>query len=84
MANLKTICKYNFNQGRLVLLLIDALRYDFIFEKDLYQNKDEIISGKTRMPFVNRLLREQRAFPFKLNARPPTVTMPRLKVYKKI
>jgi ethanolaminephosphotransferase len=58
--------------GRLIMMLVDAMRYDFIFE--IY-----LMNEKTRMPFANRLIRERKALPFKLNARPPTVTLPRLK-----
>ncbi|RNA44936.1 GPI ethanolamine phosphate transferase 2 [Brachionus plicatilis] len=58
--------------GRLILVLIDALRYDFIFESN-------VAKEKLRMPFVNRVIREQKAIPFKLIANPPTVTLPRLK-----
>jgi ethanolaminephosphotransferase len=57
-------------------MLIDALRYDFIFEKE---TKAEQASSKVRMPYVNRLIRERRAHTFKLTAEPPTVTLPRLK-----
>jgi predicted AlkP superfamily pyrophosphatase or phosphodiesterase len=60
-------------------MLIDAMRYDFIFEKN-EQNSKRLL----RMPFVNRLIRENKAKPFKLNARPPTVTLPRLKALKTI
>ena len=56
-------------------MVIDALRYDFIFE-----NSNQ--ASKIRMPFMNRLLRENKALPFKLNAKPPTVTLPRIKVIK--
>lgn len=49
------------------------MRYDFIFEPS--EQKESI-----RMPFLNRLMREQKAIPFKLEANPPTVTLPRLKV----
>jgi hypothetical protein len=65
-------CSQNLNsslnmKGRLVIMLVDAMRYDFIFEHN-------------RMPFVTRLLRENKAVPFILKAKPPTVTLPRLKV----
>ncbi len=61
--------------------MIDALRYDFIFESALNHEGEnvEVRASKIRMPFVNRLLKEGKAKPFKLNAKPPTVTMPRLK-----
>ncbi|CAF0729169.1 unnamed protein product [Brachionus calyciflorus] len=55
--------------GRLIIVLIDAMRYDFIFESN----------DKIRMPFVHRLIREKKAIPFKLTASPPTVTLPRIK-----
>ena len=51
-------------------MVIDAMRYDFAFEKS---------SNQIRMPFLNRLLRGKKAIPFKLNAKPPTVTLPRIK-----
>ena len=65
-------------------MLIDAMRYDFIFEQNLNQDEDngQKKSTKIRMPFVQRLLREHKAKPFKLNARPPTVTLPRIKVIR--
>lgn len=50
-------------------MLIDAMRTDFVFH----------IDTKHKMPFLNRLYREQNAQAFKLNARPPTVTLPRIK-----
>ena len=56
-------------------MVIDAMRYDFAFETESIPNKSQI-----RMSFLNRLLRERKAMPFKLNARPPTVTLPRIKV----
>jgi hypothetical protein len=52
-------------------MVVDAMRYDFVFETDL---------NNARMPFLTRLLREEKAAPFKLNAWPPTVTLPRIKV----
>ena len=50
------------------------MRYDFVFEDE------KVLAKDIRMPFVHRLLRERKAAPFKLSARPPTVTMPRIKV----
>ena len=61
-------------------MLVDAMRYDFIFEKYSDENENEHKAKRIRMPFVNKLLRENKAKPFKLNARPPTVTLPRIKV----
>ena len=58
--------------NRVVFMLIDALRYDFVLDADGQGRVD-------RMPFVARLLRERRAHAFRLNALPPTVTLPRVK-----
>lgn len=48
---------------RAVLIVIDALRYDFV----------------EQMPKVSHLLRNQQACQIKVKVHPPTVTMPRLK-----
>ncbi len=56
-------------------MIIDAMRYDFVFEAKNISSKNLI-----RMPFLNKLLKEKRALPFKLLAPPPTVTLPRIKV----
>ena len=66
-------------------MLVDAMRYDFIFEQvseqqDHDTNKEQKATKHIRMPFVNRLLRESKAKAFKLKASPPTVTLPRIKV----
>lgn len=50
-------------------MVIDALRCDFVYEP----------SESGRMPFLNRLVSDGSAVPFKLMAKSPTVTMPRLK-----
>jgi ethanolaminephosphotransferase len=50
-------------------MLVDAMRVDFVYGAEAHN----------RMPFLSRLFRDQNAIPFKLNARPPTVTLPRLK-----
>lgn len=63
----ETFDLFGSNGSRLIIMLIDAMRVDFTFD------------NKARMPFLNRLFREQNALPFKLTARPPTVTLPRLK-----
>jgi predicted AlkP superfamily pyrophosphatase or phosphodiesterase len=56
------------------------MRYDFIFEKVSNLNEDKTKIKHPRMPFINRLINEKKAKPFKLSAKPPTVTLPRLKV----
>ncbi|XP_022782149.1 GPI ethanolamine phosphate transferase 2-like isoform X2 [Stylophora pistillata] len=54
--------------GRVVIMLIDALRADFVY------------SEQTRMPFTQELIRLNKSFSFMAKAHPPTVTMPRIKV----
>lgn len=57
LTTIRTFC-----QGRRILMVIDAFRYDFVFEA---------YPKPIRMPFLNVcLLREKKAIPFKLNARP--------------
>ena len=53
---------------RLVIFLIDALRVDFIFERN------------DLMPRVKELIDGDNAWSFILNVKSPTVTLPRLKV----
>ncbi|XP_067027417.1 GPI ethanolamine phosphate transferase 2-like isoform X1 [Acropora muricata] len=53
--------------GRLVILLIDALRADFVF------------SEQVKMPFTQEMIRNNQSFSFLAKAHPPTVTMPRIK-----
>lgn len=67
-------------KARLVILLVDAMRYDFIFEKAPSSSEEKSRIKNPRMPFINRLITEKKAKPFKLSAKPPTVTLPRLKV----
>jgi predicted AlkP superfamily pyrophosphatase or phosphodiesterase len=52
---------------RLVLILIDALRADFIFEHKYMKNVDYLWSQNKLLPLI-------------LDAKSPTVTLPRLKV----
>ena len=47
--------------------MIDALRHDFIFEDKSMFN-------------INQLLEQNKAAPFVLKVKAPTVTLPRLKV----
>lgn len=49
-----------------VLILIDALRSDFVYEHE-------------HMPFVNELLKSQYSERYIIKAHPPTVTLPRIK-----
>ena len=52
---------------RVVLMLVDALRTDFVWQKG------------TAFPFTMSRLREREAVAFTTRAHPPTVTMPRIK-----
>ncbi|KAF2446391.1 hypothetical protein P171DRAFT_453791 [Karstenula rhodostoma CBS 690.94] len=52
---------------KLVFMVVDALRSDFVFGED---------SG---MPFVQSLIREGTALPFTAHAASPTITMPKVK-----
>ena len=56
---------------RLVLMVIDALRTDFVLEE-----------SSSYMPFTRRLLRDGRGVAFAAKTHLPTVTLPRLKVYQ--
>lgn len=53
--------------GRVVIVLIDALRADFVFNE------------QKRMPFTQEIIRRNKSFSFLAKAHPPTVTMPRIK-----
>ncbi|XP_077982034.1 GPI ethanolamine phosphate transferase 2, catalytic subunit-like [Glandiceps talaboti] len=55
--------------GKLVIVLIDALRADFVFGEKAYQH----------MPFTHKLIQDGKTLSFLAKAHPPTVTMPRLK-----
>ncbi len=52
---------------RLVIMVVDALRYDFVYNKSF-------------MPFVSSHLSSSRTLKFILNVDTPTVTLPRIKV----
>lgn len=54
--------------GRLVFILIDALRVDFVTDKE------------SPMSFVAQVLEQNQALAFIAKANPPTVTLPRIKV----
>ncbi|XP_053538019.1 GPI ethanolamine phosphate transferase 2 isoform X3 [Ictalurus punctatus] len=55
--------------NRVVIVLIDALRDDFVFGP----------SGKRFMPYTRNLVESGSSHSFIAKARPPTVTMPRIK-----
>ena len=54
--------------NKLVLVVIDALRSDFLFEK-----------SNSKFSFLHSLLNEGSAWGFTAYSNPPTVTLPRLK-----
>ena len=55
---------------RVVIMLVDALREDFVFGP----------SGRLFMPYTRHLVERGSSHSFVAKARPPTVTMPRIKV----
>lgn len=55
---------------RVVVMLVDALREDFVFGP----------SGRLYMPYTRHLVERGSTLSFVAKARPPTVTMPRIKV----
>lgn len=59
--------EYDAQFSKVVVMVVDALRSDFIFSED------------SSMQFVQQLLREGSAIGFTAFSNPPTVTLPRLK-----
>ena len=59
--------------GQLVILVIDALRADFVFKEESSQD------NSPRIQFLEQLLQEDKAIGLIARANPPTVTLPRLK-----
>lgn len=55
---------------KVVIVLIDALRDDFVFGS----------KGKQFMPYTTELVEKGTCHSFIAEAKPPTVTMPRIKV----
>uniref|UniRef100_A0A672ZVW2 Phosphatidylinositol glycan anchor biosynthesis class G n=1 Tax=Sphaeramia orbicularis TaxID=375764 RepID=A0A672ZVW2_9TELE len=55
---------------RVVIMLVDALREDFVFGP----------SGRIFMPYTRHVVERGSSHSFVAKARPPTVTMPRIKV----
>ncbi len=53
---------------RLIILVIDALREDFVFGE------------KHQMPFLRKIMDSQKGWSFSGQVHPPTVTLPRIKV----
>ncbi|CAL1613010.1 unnamed protein product [Knipowitschia caucasica] len=56
--------------GRVVIMLVDALREDFLFGSH----------GHTHMPYTRHLVERGASHSYVAKARAPTVTMPRIKV----
>ena len=59
--------------GRLVVVLIDALRADFVLPVESNLNLP-------RMRFVEKLIVQRETISFRAKANPPTVTLPKIKV----
>lgn len=55
---------------KVVLMVIDAMRWDFVTG----------INSSDRMPFTTSLLQSNAGCIYKTRVKPPTVTMPRIKV----
>lgn len=55
---------------KVVIVLIDALRDDFVFGS----------KGKQFMPYTTQVVEKGTSYSFIAEAKPPTVTMPRIKV----
>lgn len=58
---------YNPGENTVILMVIDGLRYDFVTEE--------------YMPFTGQLIKNKSACIYVSVAEPPTVTMPRIKVF---
>ncbi|RZC40659.1 GPI ethanolamine phosphate transferase 3, partial [Asbolus verrucosus] len=65
-------------KARIVLVLIDALRYDFMLFNDKLQNP---LPFQNKLPVIHRLMKQYPEFTrlYKFVADPPTTTMQRLK-----
>ncbi len=59
---------------RLVFILIDALRADFVLPLEGAQH------DLPRMSFTEKLIKDGKTLSFRAKANPPTVTLPRIKV----
>lgn len=78
--------------GRLVLVVVDALRADFVLPRlfqatsaeEIPEAKNEVGVGRKKsvgqMPYVQKLIQDNEAVAFFAKASPPTVTLPRIKV----
>jgi len=61
---------YHKSVNKVVLMVIDGIRYDFFTESEYNVN----------MPFSTDLLKQNRSCLFRTRVNAPTVTMPRIKV----
>ena len=70
--------------GRVVILLIDALRADFVLNHDQLANLgvhyQDVGEGRPKIPFLREMLKKDQAICLVAETTPPTVTLPRLKV----
>ncbi|TRY75578.1 hypothetical protein TCAL_11431 [Tigriopus californicus] len=69
--------------GQLVIVLIDALRADFVLAHDVLRHEVNIDYGsveeRPKLDFLNEQVSQGRAACFVAQATPPTVTLPRIK-----
>ena len=61
--------------GHLVIMVIDALRADFVLDLD-----NETKNPRPKIKYLQQLLEDKKAIGFVAKANPPTVTLPRIKV----
>jgi len=78
-SNVEETCWYPQRFKKAVVLIIDALRYDFLRWEDDPEKIDPYFSNK--LTIIHKLLTEQpnNAFQFQFKSDPPTTTMQRLK-----
>ena len=68
--------------GQVVLIVIDALRADFVLPNKKLSNFGlNLVDGRPKIDYVTELMKEERhAVTFVAQAHAPTVTLPRIKV----
>lgn len=65
--------------SRMVFMLVDAMRADFIFGNASMVKLFFCVFMKTQMTFTRSLIQEGKTFHYVAQADPPTVTLPRIK-----
>lgn len=62
---------YHKSVNKVVLMIIDGIRYDFFTEPEFYEH----------MPFVTKRINRNQSCLYRTRVNAPTVTMPRIKVH---